>query len=879
MGKIFLSCVAIFLVLGILINLPLNVHGCGMVTHNLIAERAVEFYNAEFDSYNDLLAAYRDALQGGAPFPDYLYSCGDDHDAGEEAHWTPFQIAAANYIRDTYPSPRNESGDKLVVFMLGVVSHYIADMIWHGLSTIPTGEGFIRQLGIANFNCSGDLCDSAHGAADTGGEFTAAHQANLDWLNAASWYVPVNDLVNIYTLANETLDPSYGPFPLIEPLWIEECSLKFMAASIGVKYFGDLIYPYYAQKAPFLPENFIEFPVGGVDDNAMWTGWMWNRFSSWVELGPPNDPPYPSLPGLKPSQDLQSLVQSFKSIVEYKSEKKSKAFKVLREDELNTNGIKINFELDAAQEDGTFLQIAEALNNWACDGKKAQIFDKEICESGKLLHELKLRAKKLQYSSDLSLTKQDQRKLRGMSEVGLNQDEPISTLTGDSAREYFGNSVAFGDMNNDGCEDLIIGSTGFGIKGYALKGKVSIFLGCNSDNSFQNPDLVLYGTEDGRFGSTIKIGDLNGDNIDDLVVGSPTFGVRENISSVVGNYSGRVDIFYGPIISSTSASDQTPDLTLYGEVDWGLFGSSIDVLDIDGDSKDDLVVAAPWAGDNNSDTSSKGTVYIYLTTKSERVVIQSENDFELFGFHVKLFYSDQSTGYNSMLLVGAPWSRTQSDLGAYGKLYAFDLSTLLSAESTLSTIDSTWSISSSELIGKFGHSFDIQFTSWKSGSTPLLIVSSPTHSNSDYLRNNGKVTLIPLSLISSGEQELSDIEAYSGVVVIDGKEEFGRFGWNVKLIDDGFIVSSFLAPGKVTDRDAGRLQVFKFSKFDIGELNPQSEVEIYGSKSNARLGASFDVMKNSDSSYTLLVGAPHAFPAQNAANDMNGQAFLYDFSI
>jgi hypothetical protein len=73
----------------------------------------------------------------GAPFPDYLYTCGDDHDAGETAHWTPFQMAAATYIRETYPQwateGRDSAGAGLVAFMLGVTSHYIADMNWHGL--------------------------------------------------------------------------------------------------------------------------------------------------------------------------------------------------------------------------------------------------------------------------------------------------------------------------------------------------------------------------------------------------------------------------------------------------------------------------------------------------------------------------------------------------------------------------------------------------------------------------------------------------------------------------------------------------------------------------------------------------------------------------
>jgi hypothetical protein len=27
------------------------------------------------------------AVLGGAPYPDYLYECGSDHDAGEATHW------------------------------------------------------------------------------------------------------------------------------------------------------------------------------------------------------------------------------------------------------------------------------------------------------------------------------------------------------------------------------------------------------------------------------------------------------------------------------------------------------------------------------------------------------------------------------------------------------------------------------------------------------------------------------------------------------------------------------------------------------------------------------------------------------------------------
>ena len=181
-------------------------------------------------------------------------------------------MAGATYIREHYPDWQTqapeEDGPGLVAFFLGVVSHYIADLNWHGLEVVPDGEGLIRQMGIADFNCTGDLCDTAHHTCDAGGEFMAAHMMDLKWWPNQSWYVPVDDLIGIYALANESdwLQPSF-PNP-VKPAWIEECSIAFHVGSWAVATFGDLIYPYFEKASPFLAENYITFPVGGVEDDA-----------------------------------------------------------------------------------------------------------------------------------------------------------------------------------------------------------------------------------------------------------------------------------------------------------------------------------------------------------------------------------------------------------------------------------------------------------------------------------------------------------------------------------------------------------------------------------------------------------------------------------
>jgi hypothetical protein len=163
---------------------------------------------------------------------DYLYQCGPNHDNGEFAHWSPFQAAAASYIRARYPAPRNATGDRLVAFMAGVASHYVADVSWHGLAEAPTAYGMIETIGGLDYGCVGDLggpCsgssggghDAPHSQADSGGEFAAAFSTSLGFDNPDDWYVPVDDLVGIYALANRS----------VSGLDIDACAVEFWAGA------------------------------------------------------------------------------------------------------------------------------------------------------------------------------------------------------------------------------------------------------------------------------------------------------------------------------------------------------------------------------------------------------------------------------------------------------------------------------------------------------------------------------------------------------------------------------------------------------------------------------------------------------------------------
>ena len=67
-----------------------GISSAGMTSHNVAALRAsdFEYYGPDTEEFSSKifygLAKDRiDSIQAGSPFPDYLYACGDEHDAGK----------------------------------------------------------------------------------------------------------------------------------------------------------------------------------------------------------------------------------------------------------------------------------------------------------------------------------------------------------------------------------------------------------------------------------------------------------------------------------------------------------------------------------------------------------------------------------------------------------------------------------------------------------------------------------------------------------------------------------------------------------------------------------------------------------------------------
>ncbi|MEO0683267.1 MAG: Ig-like domain-containing protein, partial [Pseudomonadota bacterium] len=231
----------------------------------------------------------------------------------------------------------------------------------------------------------------------------------------------------------------------------------------------------------------------------------------------------------------------------------------------------------------------------------------------------------------------------GSEAVGAAEDD-----IGRASNERAGTSLSeAGDVNGDGLDDLIIGG-GFGDgEAYVVFGSADGFgtefdlLDLDGSNGFQiNGEL----TGDNLGTSVSAAGDVNGDGIDDLIVGGP--GADDN-----GSNSGEAYVIFGstdPFAANVEVSDLdgSNGFTLRGVSTGDEAGDGVaGVGDVNGDGVDDLLVAASQADDGaGTDPLNRvGEAYVVFgsTTGFSTVVelssLSADDGYAIFG----VFEDDQ----------------------------------------------------------------------------------------------------------------------------------------------------------------------------------------------------------------------------------------------
>jgi hypothetical protein len=172
-------------------------------------------------------------------------------------------------------------------------------------------------------------------------------------------------------------------------------------------------------------------------------------------------------------------------------------------------------------------------------------------------------------------------------------------INGKNTNDWSGISVSTaGDVNGDGLDDLIVGAPRSGVEGtgksYVIFGKTD---GTAIDLSAIDTRGFVINGEMGNDGSGYSVstaGDVNGDGLDDLIVGAWRFSGVNNQYVLPGKsyvIFGKTD---GTAINLSAIASGTGGFGITG-VDWDSHsGYSVSTAgDVNGDGLDDLIIGAP----------------------------------------------------------------------------------------------------------------------------------------------------------------------------------------------------------------------------------------------------------------------------------------------
>ncbi len=229
-----------------------------------------------------------------------------------------------------------------------------------------------------------------------------------------------------------------------------------------------------------------------------------------------------------------------------------------------------------------------------------------------------------------------------LSDIAQDENTGGFAINGINSYDYSGRSVSgAGDVNGDGLDDLIVGAFGADPGGNYDAGQSYVVFG-KADGTAVDLSAVVAGTggfainginRSGDSGSNVSgAGDVNGDGLDDVIVGAPDAG---------DSYAGQSYVVFGKAdgtaVDLSAVVAGTGGFVINGANSRDRSGDSVSGAgDVNGDGLDDLIVGA-WRAEPGR-TNSAGQSYVVFgkadgTTVDLSAVVAGTGGFAINGIN------------------------------------------------------------------------------------------------------------------------------------------------------------------------------------------------------------------------------------------------------